>query len=90
MPGEDFHLSDLARFQAHPRTPPACGSPGFMNPRWLATLRSPGANFLSRLRRANQAARKGCEDISPGLSEAIPGVTATPTQPHAESVRGCA
>ena len=23
------------------------------------------------------AARKGCEDISPGLSEAIPGVTAT-------------
>ena len=46
MPGEDFHLSDLARFQAHPRTPPACGSPGFMNPRWLATLRSPGANFL--------------------------------------------
>ena len=24
MPGEDFHLSDLARFQAHPRTPAAC------------------------------------------------------------------
>ena len=29
-----------------PRTPPACVSPGFTNPRWLATLRSPGANFL--------------------------------------------
>jgi len=26
-----------------PRTPPACVSPGFTNPRWLATLRSPGA-----------------------------------------------
>jgi len=24
MPGEDFHLSDLARFQAHPRTLSAC------------------------------------------------------------------
>jgi len=29
-----------------PRTPTACVSPGFTNPRWLATLRSPGANFL--------------------------------------------
>jgi len=40
---------DVARPVAEPpispRTPPACVSPGFTNPRWLATLRSPGANF---------------------------------------------
>ena len=29
-----------------PRTPPACVFTGFTNPRWLATLRSPGANIL--------------------------------------------
>ena len=59
-----------------PRTPPACVSPGFTNPRWLAALRSPGANFL-HASGVQTSSRKGCSDISPGLSEAIPGVTAT-------------
>ena len=59
-----------------PRTPTACVSPGFTNPRWLATLRSPGANFLHAYG-VQTSSPKGCPDISPGLSEAIPGVTAT-------------
>jgi hypothetical protein len=63
MPGEDFHLSDLARFQAHPRTLSACVSPGFTNPRWLATLRSPGANFL-HASGVQTSSPKGCADIS--------------------------
>ena len=35
-----------------------------------------GANFL-HASGVQAAAREGCEDISPGLSEAIPGVIAT-------------
>ncbi len=36
----------VAQRPISPRTLSACVSPGFSNPRWLATLRSPGANFL--------------------------------------------
>ncbi len=59
----------LARFQR-------AFLPGFTNPRWLATLRSPGANPL-HASGVQTAARKGCADSRPGLSEAIPRVIAT-------------
>jgi len=59
-----------------PRTPPACVSPGFTKPGGL--LRFAHRGLISFTPPAcKPAARKGCEDINPGLSEAIPGVTAT-------------
>jgi len=55
---------------------PACVSPGFTTPG--GSLRFAHRGLISFTPPAcKPAARKGCEDISPGLSEAIPGVTAT-------------
>ena len=66
----------LARAAAEPpippRTPPACVSPGFINP-VVATLQ-PGANFLRSLGRADLHPERRAEHIIPGLSEALPGV----------------
>jgi len=46
MPGEDFHLSDLARFQAHPRTPTGVRFSKIHNPPVARYASLPGANFL--------------------------------------------
>jgi len=53
MPGEDFHLSDLARFQAHPRTLSACvciedrGDPGYRFAQRAAGLHAGGVKEIS-------------------------------------------
>ena len=60
--------------------------PEFTNPRWLATLRSPGANPFTPPA-CKPAARKGCRDISPGLSEAIPRGHHDPL--HRRTLKAC-
>ena len=66
MPGEDFHLSDLARFQAHPRTPTGVRF-SRISPTPGGSLRFAHRGLISFTPPAcKPAARKGCEDISPG------------------------
>jgi len=70
MPGEDFHLSDLARFQAHPRTLSACGCvEGRGNPGYRFAFAQPGANVLAALPGC-WFARRRREGNKPPVSEA--------------------
>ena len=52
-------------------------APGFTNPRWLATLRSPRANFLHASGVQTSSPKGAARTLAPGLSEAIPGVIET-------------
>ena len=63
MPGEDFHLSDLARFQAHPRTLSACGCVGVAVTPGIASL-NPGLMSSQPFRAAGLHAG-GVKEISP-------------------------
>ena len=67
----------VAEPQISPRTPPACVFHYSATPGGSLRFAHRGLNSFTPPA-CKPAARKGCSDISPGLSEAIPGVIAPP------------
>jgi len=67
----------VAEPQISPRTPPACVFHYSPTPGGSLRFAHRGLNSFTPPA-CKPAARKGCSDISPGLSEAIPGVIAPP------------
>ena len=67
----------VAEPQISPRTPPACVFHYSPTPGGSLRFAHRGLNSFTPPA-CKPAARKGCSDISPGLSEAIPGVSRPP------------